>query len=277
MPVTGSGGPIFLPMVQSQQSGSSNPSPVSTPAPTQPPASGGTQTLLVAGDNVDCGSGGGKLVSDMLVNLPGTLQLAGDTVWGNGSASNYTNCYAPTYGRLKDRTHPAVGNHEYNTSGASAYQAYFGAAAGPAGKFYYSYELGSLAHHRAQHQLRPGRRLPGRLAPGTVAQGGSGRPPGQVHHRGLAPPALLVLQPRQQQLCHPLLAGSVRGRGRAGLQRARPRLRALCPDGPRPASWTRPRASASLWPAPGASPCTASRPSRPIHRRASRACLGWCS
>jgi hypothetical protein len=35
-----------------------------------------------------------------------------------------------------------VGNHEYNTSGASGYYSYFGAAAGDPSKGYYSYDLG---------------------------------------------------------------------------------------------------------------------------------------
>ena len=38
---------------------------------------------------------------------------------------------------------PAVGNHEYGTPGAEAYYTYFGARAGPAGKGYYSFDLGS--------------------------------------------------------------------------------------------------------------------------------------
>ncbi len=35
------------------------------------------------------------------------------------------------------------GNHEYGTSGAAGYFGYFGAAAGPSSRGYYSYNLGS--------------------------------------------------------------------------------------------------------------------------------------
>jgi len=67
----------------------------------------------------------------------------GDNVYESGSASEYANCYNPSWGRHKGRTHPAPGNHEYNTSGASGYYGYFGAAAGDPTKGYYSYTLGA--------------------------------------------------------------------------------------------------------------------------------------
>jgi alkaline phosphatase len=41
------------------------------------------------------------------------------------------------------RIRPAAGNHEYATGGAQGYFDYFGAAAGPRGRGYYSYELGA--------------------------------------------------------------------------------------------------------------------------------------
>jgi hypothetical protein len=48
-----------------------------------------------------------------------------------------------TWGRFRGRIHPAPGNHEYNTPGASAYFQYFGEDAGPPGRGYYSYEVGA--------------------------------------------------------------------------------------------------------------------------------------
>ena len=44
---------------------------------------------------------------------------------------------------LNLRTNPSPGNHEYNTSGATGYYGYFGAAAGDPTKGYYSYNLGT--------------------------------------------------------------------------------------------------------------------------------------
>jgi acid phosphatase type 7 len=74
---------------------------------------------------------------------PGVLATFGDNAYDVGSAADYANCYGPTWGRHKDRTRPAVGNHEYLTPGASAYFNYFGAAAGDPARGYYSYELGA--------------------------------------------------------------------------------------------------------------------------------------
>ena len=67
----------------------------------------------------------------------------GDLQYENGTASAFQVSYGPSWGRLTAITHPAVGNHEYGTPGATPYFQYFGAAAGEAGKGYYSYELGA--------------------------------------------------------------------------------------------------------------------------------------
>ena len=63
-------------------------------------------------------------------------------MYTNGTATEFASCYEPTWGRHKARTRPAPGNHDYNTSGAVPYYAYFGDNAGPAGRGYYSYDLG---------------------------------------------------------------------------------------------------------------------------------------
>jgi len=63
----------------------------------------------------------------------------GDLTYPRGAMKEFTDCYAPTWGRFKDRTWPAPGNHEYYTPGAQPYFAYWGARAG---RGYYSFELG---------------------------------------------------------------------------------------------------------------------------------------
>src|SRR5439155_1130250 len=61
-----------------------------------------------------------------------------------GTATNYANCYAPTWGRHKSRTYPALGNHDYDSSAtAVGYFGYFGAAADDPTRGYYSYDLGA--------------------------------------------------------------------------------------------------------------------------------------
>ena len=67
----------------------------------------------------------------------------GDLQYNSGTASQFAGSYDPSWGRLKAITHPAVGNHEYGSPGASAYFQYFGTAAGDPSKGYYSYDLGA--------------------------------------------------------------------------------------------------------------------------------------
>lgn len=99
--------------------------------------------LLAAGDIATCGMTSAEATARLLDDLPGTVATIGDNAYPEGAPSDFTNCYAPTWGRLKARTRPSPGNHEYVTKGAAGYFGYFGAAAGPAGTGYYSYDLGA--------------------------------------------------------------------------------------------------------------------------------------
>lgn len=74
---------------------------------------------------------------------PDAVALLGDDQYGTGALRDFRRSFAPTWGRFRPRTHPAPGNHEYGTPGAAGYIAYFGSAAGPRGRGYYSYALGS--------------------------------------------------------------------------------------------------------------------------------------
>ena len=67
----------------------------------------------------------------------------GDNAYPDGTTANFNQCYDPTWGRFKDRTRPAPGNHDYHVAGATGYFGYYGALAGPAGRGYYSYDLGN--------------------------------------------------------------------------------------------------------------------------------------
>jgi acid phosphatase type 7 len=98
--------------------------------------------LVGAGDIASCSSPGDEATAKLLDGIPGTVFTLGDNAYQNGSAADFANCYDPSWGRHKARTMPAVGNHEYQTPGASGYYNYFGAAAGVANKGYYSYDRG---------------------------------------------------------------------------------------------------------------------------------------
>ncbi len=108
-------------------------------APPAPPAS----TVVAAGDIASCASPGDEATAALVANMPGTVLALGDEAYESGTASEFMNCYDPSWGRFKDRTRPAPGNHEYLTSGASGYFDYFGTAAGARDKGYYSFDLGS--------------------------------------------------------------------------------------------------------------------------------------
>lgn len=99
--------------------------------------------LVGAGDIADCKALSGAAKTAVLLDrIDGTVFTLGDTAYNKGTPTEFQNCYAPTWGRHKARTRPAVGNHEYGTSKAAGYFSYFGAAAGDPTKGYYSYELG---------------------------------------------------------------------------------------------------------------------------------------
>ncbi|MFD7259015.1 DNRLRE domain-containing protein [Streptomyces sp. NPDC059874] len=119
-----------------------SPSPSPTPTSSTPPPSG-DPVLVGAGDIADCGTGGDEATAKLLDGISGTVFAAGDTAYPDGTASDYTNCYGPSWGRHKSRTRPATGNHEYHTAGAAGYFNYYGASAGEPGKGYYSFDLGN--------------------------------------------------------------------------------------------------------------------------------------
>jgi len=129
-------GPVTITATSEGQSGSSAITVVAAP----PPGSG--VVFVGAGDIANCSTTTDEATAKLLDGIAGTVWTAGDNVYTNGTATEFATCYEPTWGRHKARTRPAPGNHDYNTSGAAPYYAYFGANAGPAGRGYYSYDLG---------------------------------------------------------------------------------------------------------------------------------------
>lgn len=82
--------------------------------------------------------------SNILVNGDFDAVFAlGDLQYNSGSLDDFNEVYDPTWGRVKSITYPVLGNHEYGQSNASGYFQYFGSRAGPAGKGWYSFDLGS--------------------------------------------------------------------------------------------------------------------------------------
>jgi hypothetical protein len=103
--------------------------------------------LVGAGDIAGSGSGDEETAQllDQVVAADGasvTVFTAGDNAYPDGTPSNFTDYYEPTWGRHKARTRPSPGNHDYHTAGAAGYFDYFGANAGDPGVGYYGYDVG---------------------------------------------------------------------------------------------------------------------------------------
>lgn len=102
-----------------------------------------TETLLTgAGDIASCSTTNDEATAALLDGIGGEVFTLGDNAYSSGTAAEYTDCYEPTWGRHKGRTHPAAGDKDYATANALGYFGYFGAAAGDPAKGYYSYDIG---------------------------------------------------------------------------------------------------------------------------------------
>jgi hypothetical protein len=85
-----------------------------------------------------------RAVSDLMLamtDLDAVLPL-GDQQYEEATLTQFSKSYDPTWGRLKSISHPTPGNHEYFTRDAKGYFDYFGPAAGPRDKGFYSFDLG---------------------------------------------------------------------------------------------------------------------------------------
>jgi acid phosphatase type 7 len=106
-----------------------------------------TVVLVGAGDIAGCNSNGDEITAKLVVGVleqhsSASVFTLGDNVYPNGTSAEFANCYNPSWGSFKARTHPVPGNHDYNTANATGYYGYYGAKAGDSSKGYYSYNLG---------------------------------------------------------------------------------------------------------------------------------------
>ena len=103
---------------------------------------GQTATVIGVGDIGQCGRAEVAQVARLVSTLEGTLLLAGDIAYFQGTAANFRDCFNPSWGQFRPRWFAVPGNHEYESPGAAPYFAYFGDAAGPAAIGYYSMQIG---------------------------------------------------------------------------------------------------------------------------------------
>jgi hypothetical protein len=116
--------------------------PLITPTPF--PSTSGDPVLVGAGDIASCNLDGDEETARLLDTIPGTVFTAGDNAYGRGSAQDFAECYGPGWGRHRDRTRPATGNHDWDTNNAQGYRDYFGPnGLNGDGDTWYSYDLGA--------------------------------------------------------------------------------------------------------------------------------------
>ena len=126
-----------------------------TPEPTAPPTI--ASPVIAAAGDIACdpastyfAAGEGRddrcqqrATSDLLLDDDVSQVLTlGDNQYEDATLAAFRASYDPSWGRVKDKTRPAIGNHEYRTAGAAGYFGYFGDVAGEPSKGYYSYDVG---------------------------------------------------------------------------------------------------------------------------------------
>jgi hypothetical protein len=115
------------------------------PVPDPSPDPVGSTTIAVGGDvacsTTEANYNGGlgtatachmKQTSDLVLAMaPTRVWATGDLQYNSGSLADFNVSYENSWGRFRNITDPVVGNHEYGTTGAGGYYAYFGNAASP--------------------------------------------------------------------------------------------------------------------------------------------------
>lgn len=100
-------------------------------------------TIAVAGDI--CGRAGPETCAPtaqlILARDPDVVITAGDNQYTSGTLEEYLGSYDKTWGRFKDRTRPAPGNHEWK-DGVRGYRSYFGPSVLTDGGTWYSFNVG---------------------------------------------------------------------------------------------------------------------------------------
>ncbi len=113
--------------------------------------------MIGAGDIGVCGTNGdeatARIVDSVLrVDSAAALNIVvftlGDNAYPSGPGgvrNDFQRCFAASWGkpRIMKVIRPAPGNHDYDSGSAEPYFTYFGARAGPPGKGYYSYDVGT--------------------------------------------------------------------------------------------------------------------------------------
>ena len=229
-------------------------------APT--PAPSGIQILLGAGDIANCTSGGDAATARLLDQLPGTVFTAGDNALPDGSESQFTHCYAPTWGRHVARTRPAPGERDWATKDFRRLSRVLRGGRRTGRQHLVLVRPWLVAHRGPQFGLRGRRRLHRGQRPGALAREGPRRLESHLHPGDLASAADELRRrgrrpgrsPRSGRSCTPLTRSSSSTPTTATTSASHRRIR--------PAMRNAPRGSASSSSAPVVrrSPASGRRP-----------------
>jgi hypothetical protein len=121
---------------------------LAAPAAAQDPVIAAAGDIACApGDPITSDTCHQQATSDLLVGagLAAVLPL-GDVQYNSASLDNILGAYAPSWGRVKDISHPVLGNHESSGAGYFDYFNGPGVSDGPAGlrgKGWYSFDVGT--------------------------------------------------------------------------------------------------------------------------------------
>jgi hypothetical protein len=134
-----------------------DPTPIPPGAAPREIALAGAAMMVGAGDIAVCGTSGDEATArivDSVVRTDSAGKVAtvvftlGDNAYPSGDGGvdgDFQRCFATSWGtpRILAAIRPSPGNHDYDSGSAAPYFSYFGERAGPAGKGYYSYEVGA--------------------------------------------------------------------------------------------------------------------------------------
>lgn len=143
---TSSSGSISL---ASRESGASKAPQLVVETGINPPP-GGDPVIAGAGD-IASSSGKQAATADVLSAInPTAVFTLGDNAYPDGTLAQFQSYYDPSWGRLKTRTNPAPGNHDYHISGAGGYFSYFGSRAPAA---YYALNIGAWRFYALNSEI----------------------------------------------------------------------------------------------------------------------------
>ncbi|MDH5371944.1 MAG: metallophosphoesterase [Acidimicrobiia bacterium] len=123
---------------------SPTPEPTSTTVGVTTTTLSGPVAVLIGAGDIAVSSGEDAATAAIIARYPdATVFTTGDNAYPDGSEEQFADYYDRAWGTFKDRTRPAIGNHDAHSEGAEPYFAYFGPNAGIPGEGWYSYDLGS--------------------------------------------------------------------------------------------------------------------------------------